>query len=36
VEEQDVLLRLKAMGVGYAKGFGVHQPQPIDALAQPA
>jgi EAL domain-containing protein (putative c-di-GMP-specific phosphodiesterase class I) len=34
VEEQDVLLRLKAMGVGFAQGFGVHQPQPIDAIAE--
>jgi EAL domain-containing protein (putative c-di-GMP-specific phosphodiesterase class I) len=36
VEEQDVLLRLKAMGVGYAQGFGISQPHPIDRLAQPA
>jgi EAL domain-containing protein (putative c-di-GMP-specific phosphodiesterase class I) len=33
VEEQDVLLRLKAMGVGYAQGFGIYQPHPIEALA---
>lgn len=33
VEEQDVLARLKAMGVAYAQGFGIHEPQPIDALA---
>jgi EAL domain-containing protein (putative c-di-GMP-specific phosphodiesterase class I) len=33
VEEQDVLARLKAMGVGYAQGFGVYQPQPIDTVA---
>jgi EAL domain-containing protein (putative c-di-GMP-specific phosphodiesterase class I) len=33
VEEQDVLLRLKAMGVGYAQGFGVYQPQPIEKVA---
>jgi len=33
VEEQDVMLRLKAMGVGYAQGFGVYQPQPIDGIA---
>lgn len=33
VEEQDVLVRLKAMGVGYAQGFGIYQPQPIDAIA---
>jgi EAL domain-containing protein (putative c-di-GMP-specific phosphodiesterase class I) len=33
VEEQDVLLRLKAMGVGYAQGFGVYQPQPIEKIA---
>jgi EAL domain-containing protein (putative c-di-GMP-specific phosphodiesterase class I) len=36
VEDQDVLLRLKAMGVAYAQGFGIYQPHPIDALAQPA
>lgn len=33
VEEPDVLERLKAMGVAFAQGFGVHAPQPIDALA---
>jgi EAL domain-containing protein (putative c-di-GMP-specific phosphodiesterase class I) len=32
VEEQDVLLRLKAMGVGYAQGFGIYQPHPIASL----
>jgi EAL domain-containing protein (putative c-di-GMP-specific phosphodiesterase class I) len=36
VEEQDVLTRLKAMGVGYAQGFGIFQPHPIDVLEQPA
>ena len=34
VEDQDVLLRLKAMGVAYAQGFGIYQPQPMAALAQ--
>jgi EAL domain-containing protein (putative c-di-GMP-specific phosphodiesterase class I) len=33
VEEQDVLLRLKALGVKYAQGFGIRQPHPIDLLA---
>jgi len=33
VEEQDVLIRLKALRVGYAQGFGIHQPHPIDKLA---
>ncbi|OGA10358.1 MAG: hypothetical protein A3D95_09285 [Betaproteobacteria bacterium RIFCSPHIGHO2_12_FULL_69_13] len=33
VEDQDVLVRLKALGVGYAQGFGVYQPQPIDSIA---
>lgn len=33
VEEQDVLVRLKAIGTGYAQGFGVYQPHPIDAVA---
>jgi EAL domain-containing protein (putative c-di-GMP-specific phosphodiesterase class I) len=32
VEEQDVLMRLKALGVGYAQGFGIVQPQPLDEL----
>jgi EAL domain-containing protein (putative c-di-GMP-specific phosphodiesterase class I) len=36
VEEQEVLARLKAMGVRYAQGFGIHPPHPIDSLAQPA
>jgi EAL domain-containing protein (putative c-di-GMP-specific phosphodiesterase class I) len=30
VEEKDVLVRLKALDVGYAQGFGVYQPQPIE------
>ncbi|MGQ0545580.1 MAG: EAL domain-containing protein [Betaproteobacteria bacterium] len=33
VEEQDILLRLKALDVPYAQGFGVYQPHPIEALA---
>jgi EAL domain-containing protein (putative c-di-GMP-specific phosphodiesterase class I) len=33
VEEQDVLLRLKALGVGYAQGFGIHEPGPLDKIA---
>jgi EAL domain-containing protein (putative c-di-GMP-specific phosphodiesterase class I) len=36
VEEQDVLVRLKALGVGYAQGFGIQQPHPIEALAAQA
>ena len=32
VEEQEVLERLKALGVGYAQGFGIHTPQAIEAL----
>jgi EAL domain-containing protein (putative c-di-GMP-specific phosphodiesterase class I) len=32
VEEPDVLVRLRALGVGYAQGFGVHQPQPMEAV----
>jgi EAL domain-containing protein (putative c-di-GMP-specific phosphodiesterase class I) len=35
VEDQDVLLRLKALGVGYAQGFGIYQPHPIEKLAAP-
>jgi EAL domain-containing protein (putative c-di-GMP-specific phosphodiesterase class I) len=34
VEDEDVLARLQAMGVGYAQGFGIHQPHPIDAFAE--
>jgi EAL domain-containing protein (putative c-di-GMP-specific phosphodiesterase class I) len=34
VEEQDVLVRLKALDVGFAQGFGVHQPQPIERVAK--
>jgi len=33
VEEQDVLLRLGALGVGYAQGFGVAVPRPIEHLS---
>ena len=32
VEDQDVLTRLKAMGVAYAQGFGIYQPHAIDSL----
>jgi EAL domain-containing protein (putative c-di-GMP-specific phosphodiesterase class I) len=33
VEDQDVLLRLKALGAGYAQGFGIAQPHPIESIA---
>ena len=33
VEEQDVLLRLKAFGVDFAQGFGIYRPHPIDHVA---
>jgi len=33
VEEQDVLARLKAIGVDFAQGFGIAQPQPIESFA---
>ena len=33
VEDQDVLVRLKALGVGYAQGFGITHPHPLDAVA---
>ena len=36
VEEQDILLRLKALDIEYAQGFGVYQPQPLDSIAAPA
>jgi len=35
VEDQDVLLRLKALGVGYAQGFGILRPHSIDTMATP-
>jgi EAL domain-containing protein (putative c-di-GMP-specific phosphodiesterase class I) len=34
VEEQDILLRLKALDVAYAQGFGICQPHPIAAVAK--
>ncbi len=33
VEEQDILLRLKALGVGYAQGFGIYQPVALEKIA---
>jgi EAL domain-containing protein (putative c-di-GMP-specific phosphodiesterase class I) len=33
VEEQDILMRAKALGVGYAQGFGIHRPVAIDSIA---
>jgi EAL domain-containing protein (putative c-di-GMP-specific phosphodiesterase class I) len=33
VEEPQVLARLKALEVGFAQGFGVYQPQPIERAA---
>ena len=33
IEEQDVLVRVKALGVGYAQGFGISRPHPIDSIA---
>jgi EAL domain-containing protein (putative c-di-GMP-specific phosphodiesterase class I) len=33
VEDQDILLRLKALGVGYAQGFGIQQPHAIELIA---
>jgi len=33
VEDQDVLTRLKALGTGYAQGFGITHPHPIGAVA---
>ena len=36
VEEQDLLVHLKVLGVGYAQGFGVHPPHPIDRVAASA
>jgi EAL domain-containing protein (putative c-di-GMP-specific phosphodiesterase class I) len=33
VEEQDILLRVKALGAGYVQGFGVYRPHPLDSIA---
>ena len=33
VEDQDILVRLKALGVAYAQGFGIQQPHPIERIA---
>ena len=34
VEEQDILVRLKALGVAYAQGFGIQQPHPLEKIAR--
>lgn len=36
VEEQDILTRLKALGVRYAQGFGIRQPHPLELVAKAA
>lgn len=33
VEDQDILTRLKALGVSHAQGFGIYQPHPIAGFA---
>ena len=33
VEDQDILTRIKALGVAYAQGFGIRQPHPIELIA---
>ena len=33
VEDQDILTRLKALGVAYAQGFGIQQPHPLENVA---
>jgi len=33
VEDQDILARLKTLGVPYAQGFGIRQPHPIELIA---
>lgn len=33
VEDQNVLTRLKALGVSHAQGFGIYQPHPIDKVS---
>jgi len=34
VEDRNVLTGLKALGVRYAQGFGIHAPQPIESIAK--
>jgi len=34
VEDQDILLRLKALGTGYVQGLGISHPHPIDTLVR--
>jgi EAL domain-containing protein (putative c-di-GMP-specific phosphodiesterase class I) len=34
VEDAALLSRLKAVGIGYAQGYGVHRPEPIERFAQ--
>lgn len=36
VEDQDILARLKALGIDYAQGFGICQPHPIGQIARAA
>jgi EAL domain-containing protein (putative c-di-GMP-specific phosphodiesterase class I) len=33
VEDQDVIARLKDLGCGFAQGFGIYKPHPIDSFA---
>lgn len=35
VEDQDILVRLKALGVAYAQGFGICEPHAIELIARP-
>ncbi len=34
VEDQDILVRLKALGVAYAQGFGICEPHPIELIVR--
>ena len=34
VEDQDILVRLKALGVAYAQGFGIQQPHALEMVAR--
>ena len=36
VEDQDILVRLKALGVAYAQGFGICEPHPIELIVRPS
>jgi EAL domain-containing protein (putative c-di-GMP-specific phosphodiesterase class I) len=34
VEDEATLVRLRELGVDYAQGYGIHAPQPLDAILE--